>query len=51
MLLVSIPYVPDFESCSSATILHIQCTQSTELCEVCPISLKQGCVCHSLPIH
>ena len=46
MLIVFIPYVSDFKK---TTIIHVECTQDTELCEVWPISLKQGCVCHSLP--
>ena len=52
MLIVSIAYVPDFEkTCNSATLIHIQCTQSNVVCEVRHISLKQGCVCHSMPLH
>ena len=54
MLIVSIPNVPDFEkhvNCNSAPITHKQYTQSTEVCEVCPISLKQCCDCQPLPTH
>ena len=32
-------------------LIHIHCTQSNVVCQVWPISLKQGCVCHSMPLH